>query len=66
MSEAAAQIEPVESPCVQICRLDERGLCVGCFRTAEEIGNWLSYSAERRKEISATLPDRSGSVFDSA
>jgi len=65
VNEAALQIDAIESPCVQICRLDERGICIGCFRTAEEISHWLSYSAERRKEIIATLPDRSGSGFDS-
>lgn len=65
MSDAALRLETIESPCVNICRLDDRGLCIGCFRTAEEIGNWLNYSAARRKEIIDTLPDRSGSVFDS-
>lgn len=31
----------IESPCVGVCRLDDDGvLCVGCFRTRDEIATW--------------------------
>ena len=53
MTELAANLQPIESPCVSICRLDENEVCVGCFRTAREIGEWLSYSDEKRSEILA-------------
>jgi uncharacterized protein len=39
------------SPCVDICRLDARGLCVGCRRTLAEITEWPSASEARRREI---------------
>jgi uncharacterized protein len=42
---------PVASPCVDICRLDARGLCVGCRRTIEEITEWSRASEARRREI---------------
>ena len=29
------------SPCLNICTLDERGVCRGCFRTLEEIAGWI-------------------------
>jgi predicted Fe-S protein YdhL (DUF1289 family) len=29
------------SPCLNICSLDERGICRGCFRSLEEIAGWL-------------------------
>ena len=64
MTDAAMDLEPVESPCVSICRLDENDVCVGCFRTASEIAQWLSYSAEQRSEIMQQLPPRAGSCFD--
>ena len=64
MTEVAANLEPVESPCVSICRLDENDVCVGCFRTATEIGQWLSYSAEQRSDIMKQLPERAGSCFE--
>lgn len=36
--EAAADIP---SPCISICRMsDSTGLCMGCFRTRDEIANW--------------------------
>jgi hypothetical protein len=41
----------VPSPCVDICRLDARGLCIGCRRTIEEISEWSRASEARRREI---------------
>lgn len=64
MSEVAVNLEPVESPCVSICRLDDNDVCVGCFRTATEIGQWLSYTAEQRSDIMKQLPERAGSCFE--
>ncbi len=46
MIETAAQ-----SPCVDICRLDAQGLCVGCRRTMDEITEWPRASEARRREI---------------
>jgi len=35
----------IESPCIRVCTLDATGeLCLGCFRTLEEIGSWAAYS----------------------
>ncbi|MFU8876739.1 MAG: DUF1289 domain-containing protein [Wenzhouxiangellaceae bacterium] len=65
MNEAAHKLESVESPCIDICRLDDSGLCVGCFRTGNEIAGWLGYSAEQRQEIMARLPLRAGQMFSS-
>jgi hypothetical protein len=28
------------SPCLNICSLDERGFCRGCYRTITEIADW--------------------------
>ena len=28
------------SPCLNICTLDERGVCRGCYRTLDEIAGW--------------------------
>jgi hypothetical protein len=64
MADIALQLGTVESPCVSICRLDDSGVCVGCFRTADEIASWLSYSDERRREIIEALPERAGRHFE--
>jgi predicted Fe-S protein YdhL (DUF1289 family) len=54
MSDAA-----VASPCIDICRLDAQGLCVGCRRTIEEITEWSRASEGRRREILRELQRRS-------
>ena len=48
----------VPSPCVDICRLDAKGLCVGCYRTIDEIIEWPRASEARRREILHELKAR--------
>lgn len=49
----------METPCVRICVLDAAtGLCSGCGRTLDEIGDWLQFSEAERERIMAELPDR--------
>jgi len=49
----------VESPCIKVCTLDAAGrLCLGCFRTLEEIGRWAGVSDAERTRILARLPER--------
>ncbi len=43
--------QPVLSPCIGICQLGDDGLCVGCLRSAAEIGRWLSMDAVERRHI---------------
>ena len=43
------------SPCIDICRLDASGLCIGCRRTIEEISEWPAASEARRREILRAL-----------
>jgi predicted Fe-S protein YdhL (DUF1289 family) len=43
--------DPIVSPCIKLCRIDESGMCVGCFRSVEEIENWTTYSDEMRAYI---------------
>jgi len=64
MADVACNLEPVESPCVNICRLDANGYCVGCFRTGQEIADWLSYTPQRRRELMQRLPARAESRFE--
>jgi predicted Fe-S protein YdhL (DUF1289 family) len=48
----------VPSPCVNICRLDAQGLCIGCRRTLDEIAEWSRAREARRREILRELPLR--------
>lgn len=47
----SAVAESVPSPCVSVCRMDTgSGLCVGCFRTIDEIRDWArSDDATKRR-----------------
>lgn len=47
------------SPCVGVCRLDQvTGFCLGCGRTGEEIGAWISMSEAQRDNVWLKLPNR--------
>jgi predicted Fe-S protein YdhL (DUF1289 family) len=49
----------IESPCNKICTVDPgSGLCLGCGRTLAEIGGWTLLTAQERRDIMATLPQR--------
>jgi uncharacterized protein len=49
----------LETPCVNICLLDEEtGHCVGCGRTVEEIARWAAMSIAERRAIMAAHPAR--------
>jgi predicted Fe-S protein YdhL (DUF1289 family) len=50
---------PVASPCRKQCQLHPiEKLCLGCFRTIDEIGRWTRYSDAKRQAITAELPAR--------
>ena len=40
----------IESPCIGVCTVINNR-CIGCFRTSEEIKNWLYFSDEERNKI---------------
>ena len=49
----------IESPCIKVCTLDVEGrLCLGCFRTLEEIGAWAEMSDAQRAAVMERLPRR--------
>jgi hypothetical protein len=48
----------VPSPCIDVCKLDAQGLCIGCRRTIGEISEWSGASETRRLEILRALAQR--------
>lgn len=49
----------IESPCIQICVIHpEERICIGCYRTGDEIARWSKMTPEERRAIMAALPDR--------
>jgi predicted Fe-S protein YdhL (DUF1289 family) len=47
-----------ESPCISVCLLDEQDICVGCYRSAEEITDWFMADAAEKREILARCSAR--------
>ena len=62
-------MEYIKSPCIKICRQDSNGVCFGCQRTTEEIGNWSLYTDEQKLDIiekakkRSNAPDTTSGVF---
>lgn len=55
--------DEVESPCVKLCVVHpEARLCVGCFRSIDEIGAWSRMSPEARRAVMAELPARAAQL----
>ena len=49
----------IATPCVQVCVVDgASSLCLGCYRTLEEIGRWSRLDPAERERIMAELPGR--------
>ena len=47
------------TPCILVCSIDmNTGYCFGCGRTSEEIGAWMAYSDDERRQIMQILPER--------
>jgi uncharacterized protein len=58
VSPNAADDMIIPSPCIDVCQLDVNGVCVGCFRTLDEIARWLQIPDDERLKVLATLDDR--------
>jgi uncharacterized protein len=57
-AECAESLQRPPSPCINVCRLDANGLCVGCLRSGEEIGRWMAMSAAEQWQLLAQLAER--------
>lgn len=52
----------ISSPCVNICKLDSRDVCIGCLRARSEIARWSQMNEWERTTIMAALPARGAKV----
>ena len=49
----------VPSPCISVCRMDApSGLCVGCWRTLDEIAAWATLADEAKREVWLRIEQR--------
>ncbi|UTA46317.1 DUF1289 domain-containing protein [Simiduia sp. 21SJ11W-1] len=43
--------ERVKSPCTSVCALNEADVCVGCFRTGQEISRWSRMNPDEQRTV---------------
>jgi predicted Fe-S protein YdhL (DUF1289 family) len=48
----------IASPCISICALDENDVCVGCYRSGQEITRWSVADNTERRTILASAAER--------
>jgi predicted Fe-S protein YdhL (DUF1289 family) len=41
----------VQSPCIENCCLNDEKICLGCFRSIEEITQWQQMNDKMRLEV---------------
>lgn len=63
MKDEIWQRDEIDSPCVRVCVVHpDARICVGCYRSIDEIGAWSSMSPEKRQEVMADLPNRQTAI----
>jgi len=51
--------DEIKSPCIKICKIDEESkLCLGCFRTIDEISSWIFIDENEKKNILKRVEER--------
>ncbi len=59
MKDDVWQRDEIASPCVKLCVVHpEARICVGCYRTIDEISQWSRMTHEDRAAVMAALPAR--------
>lgn len=48
----------IKSPCQLICTYDSDNVCVGCFRSTEEVTNWDNYTDDEKKQVLENIAKR--------
>lgn len=50
--------QTVKSPCVSVCALDGEDICVGCYRSGEEITLWTGLDNAGKREVIRRAAER--------
>jgi tRNA(adenine34) deaminase len=54
---------PIPSPCVSVCALDSDDICVGCYRSVDEIRDWSEYDNSQKKQVISKAQQRSNAMW---
>lgn len=44
-------MDDIPSPCIRNCTLDEQDICLGCYRSLQEIVEWAEASTMKKQAI---------------
>jgi uncharacterized protein len=53
-----AHEDQLSSPCVRMCCLDDNDICLGCFRSLDEIKNWSQADKQTRQHFLTNAKNR--------
>jgi len=53
-----AHKDQLSSPCVRMCCLDNNDICLGCFRSLDEIKNWTQVDEQTRERFLTNAKNR--------
>ncbi len=51
-------ISTIQRPCIRQCCLDEKDVCVGCFRTLDEMRVWHKANIAEKDQILTDAKNR--------
>ncbi|HAF01152.1 MAG TPA: DUF1289 domain-containing protein [Methylophilaceae bacterium] len=56
--------QKVDSPCIGVCSMDDlTGLCLGCYRTLDEIQGWWELDEAGKLAVIKQASTREAEVF---
>jgi uncharacterized protein len=56
-------MEKVKNPCKLICKYDHNSVCMGCYRSREEVSKWPEYSEKEKLEVFEKIIKRGGNPY---
>ena len=56
------EIFPLQSPCIGVCEVNNKGYCKGCLRNREERFNWLTMTPAEQQEVMRLCRNRKARV----
>ncbi|MGR6757219.1 DUF1289 domain-containing protein [Aeromonas veronii] len=56
------EIFPLQSPCIGVCEVNNKGYCKGCLRNREERFNWQKMSPAQQQEVMRLCRNRKARV----
>ncbi len=54
----------VKSPCVSICALDHNDVCIGCYRSGQEISYWGRMNDDEKQAVMVKVVEREQASFN--